>query len=254
MIALGAMAYFLVAPAIPTRAGQLPDIRGLSFVDPFQGVEFLAGTVPGFGFRTDPLVNPTAPTTFVLIPSTFDVTADPAAANDPTRIQIGMRLITDAVDPPLAYVPLALTGTYDQTTGAINVSGGSVGTFLNNRGPDPFGLFPGTNLFEQLTDPTENLHGVVSVSGGAITITGADSAVTPGDPGNNSFASANLLWIPLGSSNPNDAVFSVAGENPTGALYDWSATSVPEPSSMILMLSGLAASSVGWKLRRARTA
>ena len=43
-LALVAMAYFLVVPAIPARAGgQLPDIRGLSFVDPFQGVEFFAG-------------------------------------------------------------------------------------------------------------------------------------------------------------------------------------------------------------------
>ena len=91
----------------------------------------------------------------------------------------------------------------------------------------------------------ESLHGVVSVSGGGITITGTDPAVTPGDPGNISFASANLLWIPLGSSDPNDAVYSVGVENPTGAIYNWTAASVPEPGSMVLMLSGLAASFFG---------
>jgi phospholipase/lecithinase/hemolysin len=32
------------------------------------------------------------------------------------------------------------------------------------------------------------------------------------------------------------------------------ASMVPEPSSIVLMLSGLAAWSVGWKLRRSRTA
>ncbi len=251
--ALMTMAYFVVVPAISARAGSLPDIRGLSFVYPFQGVEFFAGTVPGFGFVTDPLADPTAPQTFIpTIPSTFDVTADPTAPNDPSRIQIDTRFIT-TIDP-LVYVPLTLTGTYDQTTGAISVSGGATGTFLNNRGPDPFGLFPGTNLFEQLTDPMESLHGVVSVSGGGITITGTDPAVTPGDPGNISFASANLLWIPIGSTNPNDAVYSVAVDNPTGAIYDWTAQSVPEPGSIVLMLSGLAASFVGCKLRRSRTA
>jgi hypothetical protein len=252
-LALLTMACFLVVPAVPARAGgQLPDIRGLSFVYPFQGVEFFAGTVPGFGFLTDPLADPTSPQTFIpTIPSTFDVTADPAAPNDPSRIQIDTRLFT-TIDP-LVDVPLTLTGTYNQTTGAISVSGGSSGTFLNNRGPDPFGLFPGTNLFEQLTDPMESLHGVVSVSGGQITITGTDPVVTPGDPGNISFASANLLWIPTGSTNPNDAVYSVGVQNPTGAIYNWSATSVPEPGSMVLVLSGLAASFVGWKLRQGRT-
>jgi hypothetical protein len=251
-LALVAMAYFLVVPAIPARAGQLPDIRGLSFAYPFQGVEFFAGTVPGFGNLTDPLTDPTAPQTFIpSIPHTFDVTADPAAPNDPSRIQIDTRLIT-TIDP-LVDVPLTLTGTYNQTTGAISVSGGATGTFLNNRGPDPFGLFPGTNLFEQFTNPTESLHGVVNVSGTGITITGTDPVVTPGDPGNISFASANLLWIPTGSINPNDAVFSVGVQNPTGAIYNWSATSVPEPGSMVLMLSGLAAAFVGWKLRRGRT-
>ena len=92
------------------------------------------------------------------------------------------------------------------------------------------------------------------MSGGEITITGTDPVVTPGDPGNISFASANLLWIPVGSTDPNDAVFSAAVGNPTGALYNWSATAVPEPGSMVLMLSGLAASTVGWKLRRGRSA
>ena len=139
-LALVAMAYFAVVPAISARAGQLPDIRGLSFVDPFQGVEFFAGTVPGFGYITDPLTDPTTPAAFnPTIPSTFDVTADPAAPNDPSRIQIDTRLITDIVDAPLVYVPLTLTGTYDQTTGAISVSGGATGTFLNNHGPDPSG-------------------------------------------------------------------------------------------------------------------
>jgi hypothetical protein len=250
-----AVAFVLVVPAVSARAGQLPDIRGLSFVDPFQGVEFLAGTVPGFGFLTDPLTDPTAPAAFnPTIPSTFDVTADPAAPSDPSRIQIDTRLITDVSDAPLVYVPLTLTGTYDQATGALSVSGGAAGTFLNNRGPDPLGLFPGTNLFLQLTNPMESLHGIVSVSGGEITITGTDPVVTPGDPGNISFASANLLWIPMGSTDPNDAVFSAAVGNPTGALYNWSATAVPEPASLALMLSGLVVSAVGWKLCRGRTA
>ena len=215
-LALATMAYFLVVPAISARAGQLPDIRGLSFDSPFQGVEFFAGTVPGFGNLTDPLNDPTAPQTFIpSIPHTFDVIADPAAPSDPSRIQIDTRFFTTF--DPLVDVPLTLTGTYNQTTGAISVSGGATGTFLNNRGPDPLGLFPGTNLFEQFTNPTENLHGVVSVSGGAITITGTDPVVIPGDPGNISFSSASLLWIPTDSINPNDAVFSVGVQNPTGA-------------------------------------
>jgi len=153
---------------------------------------------------------------------------------------------------PLGRDPGQPDATYNQTTGAISVSGGAIGTFLNKTGPGPFRLFPGTLLYEQVTNPMESLHGVASVSGGEITITGTDPAVTPGDPGTISLASANLLWIPIGSSDPNNAVFSVAVENPTGAIYDWSA-SVPEPNSTVLMLSGLAASSVGWRLRRGRT-
>ena len=75
----------------------------------------------------------------------------------------------------------------------------------------------------------ESLHGVVSVSGNGITITGTDPVVTPGDPGNISFASANLLWIPVGSTDPNDAVFSAAVDNPTGALYNWRQRPFPSP-------------------------
>jgi PEP-CTERM motif len=254
-LALVAIAYFLVVPGISVRAGQLPDIRGLSFVDPFQGVTFFAGDVAGFGSLTYPLTDPTAPTAFnPTIPSTFDVTADPAAPNDPSHIQIDTRLTTDIGDGPVVYVPLTLTGTYDQTTGALSASGGATGTFLDKLGTDFSGLFPGTFVYFQVTNPRESLHGLVSVSGNAITITGTDPVVTPGDPGNISFASGNLLWIPVGSTDPNDAVFSAAVHNPTGAIYNWSATSVPEPGSMVLMLSGLAASSVGWKLRRGRSA
>ena len=255
-LAILVMAYFLVVPAISARAGgQLPDIRGLSFVDPFQGVTFFAGDVAGFGNLTYPLTDPTAPAVFnPTIPSTFDVTADPAAPIDPSRIQIDTRLTTDIGDGPVVYVPLTLTGTYDQTTGAISVSGGATGTFLDKLGTDFTGSFPGTYVYLQATNPTESLHGVVSESGGVITITGTDPVVTPGDPGNISFASANLLWIPVGSTDPNDAVFSAAVADPTGALYNWSATSVPEPSSMVLMLGGLAASFLGWKLRRGRSA
>jgi hypothetical protein len=252
--ALAALAYILVFTAIPAAAGgQLPDIRGLSFVDPFQGVTFFAGDVAGFGGLTYPLTDPTALQTFdPTIPSTFDVTADPAALNDPSRIQINTRLSTDLGDGPVVDVPLTLTGTYDQTTGALSVSGGATGTFLDKLGTDFTGFFPGTYVYIQVTNPMESLHGVVSVSGAGITITGTDPAVTPGDPGNISFASANLLWIPVGSTDPNDAVFSAAVNNPTGALYDWSATSVPEPGSIVLMVSGLSAISVGWKLRRGR--
>ena len=65
-LALMAVAYFVVAPAISARAGQLPDIRGLSFIDPFQGVEFFAGTVPGFGFITDPLMTRRLPQPSIL--------------------------------------------------------------------------------------------------------------------------------------------------------------------------------------------
>ena len=66
-LALLAIAYFLVVPATPARAGgQLPDIRGLSFVYPFQGVTFFAGTSPGSG--TSPTHSPTRPLLKRLIP------------------------------------------------------------------------------------------------------------------------------------------------------------------------------------------
>ncbi len=251
-----AMAYFLVVPAISARAGGLlPDIRGLSFDDPFVAVSFFAGNVSGFGNLTYPLTDPTAPSTFdPTIPSTFDVTADPTAPTDPSRIQIDTRLRTDFPDGPLVYVPLTLTGTYNQTTGAISVSGGATGTFLDKLGTDFTGSLPGTYVYLQATNPMESLHGIVSASDGVITITGTDPMVTPGDPGNISFALANLLWIPMGSIDPNDAVFSAGVNNPTGAIYNWSATAVPEPSSMLLLLSGLGVASVGQKLRRGRTA
>ena len=80
-LALVALAYFLVVMAIPARAGQLPDIRGLSFVDPFQGVKFFAGTVPGFGNITYPLIDPTAPAAFnPTIPSHFRCDCRPGRA------------------------------------------------------------------------------------------------------------------------------------------------------------------------------
>jgi hypothetical protein len=251
-----AMAYFLVVPAISARAGGLlPDIRGLSFVDPFVGVTFFAGNVSGFGNLTYPLTDPTALSTFnPTIPSTFDVTADPTAPADPSRIQIDTRLTTDFGDGAIVDVPLKLTGTYNLTSGAISVTGGATGTFLDKLGTDFTGSFPGTFVYLQVTDPMESLHGVVSESGGVITIAGTDPVVTPGDPGNISFASANLLWIPMGSTNPNYAVFSAGVNDPTGAIYNWSATAVPEPSSMLLLLSGLGVASVGRKLRRGRTA
>lgn len=237
--ALIALASLVLLPAAPARAGLLPDIRGLSFDEPFQAVQFLAGNVSGFGFVTDPLTNPTSVQSFDPIPHTFDVEADPAVPNDPMRIQVETRLFTDTTPgDPLVYIPLTLTGTYDRTTGDISLSGGSTGTFLNDRGPDPFGLFPGTYLYEQLTDPMESLHGVVSVGGGGITITGTDPAVTPGNPGNITFASASLLWIPAGSTNPNDAVYSASVSDPTGATYNWTATAVPEPSTAAMLACG----------------
>jgi len=58
----------------------------------------------------------------------------------------------------------------------------------------------------------------------------------------------------VGSIEPNDAVFSVAVDNPPGAIYKWSATSVLKPSSMVVMQSGLGVWFVGRKVRRGRTA
>jgi hypothetical protein len=132
-----------------------------------------------------------------------------------------------------------LTGTYDRTTGAISVRGGNTGTFLNSRGPDPFGVAPGTFLFEQITNPTESLHGVLSVANGVLTITGTDPVVAPGSPGNIGFGSASLLWLSAGTIDPSQAVFRAPVQDPTGANYNWTASAVSEPSTGLLLLVGL---------------
>ena len=253
--AVMAIAYFLVVPPIPARAGQLPDIRGLSFIDPFQGVTFFAGDVSGFGNLTYPLTDPTTPGTFnPTIPSTFDVTADPTTPADPSRIQIDTRLTTDLGDGAVVERTPEIDRHLQSNERALSVSGGATGTFLDKLGTDPFGLFPGTFVYLQVTNPMESLHGVVSESGGVITIAGTDPVVSPGDPGNISFTSANLVWIPIGSIDPKDAVFSAVVDDPTGAIYNWSATSVPEPGSMLLLVSGLGVALLGRTLRRGRTA
>ena len=216
--------------AAPARADLLPDIRGLSFTSPFESHSFLGGIVPGFGPVTDPLVDPRALSPFDPIPHTFDVVADPAAPNDPARIQINTRLFYNP-DALTAPVLLTLLGTYDRNTGVLSASGGAIGTFLNDRGPDPFGVAPGTNLFEQLTNPMESLHGVVSVAPGQIVITGTDAVTPDGGPGNISFGAVNLLFIPSGSADPSQAVLTLPVLNPYGGIYDWRAVAaVPEPS------------------------
>ena len=181
------------------------------------------------------------------------MTADPAAPTDPSRIQIDTRLITDFGDGPLVDVPLTLTGTYNQTTGAISVSGGATGTFLNNLGPDPFGLFPGTYLFK-FTNPMESLHGVVSVSGTESRSPEPTQSSRPETLATSRSRRPTSSGFPRARST-RMMPSSVSGSmNPTGAIYNWSATSVPEPGSMVLVLSGLAGSFLGWKLRRGRTA
>src|SRR6185436_3561557 len=89
---------------------------------------------------------------------------------------------------PRGIVYLDLTGTYDRTTGALAVSGGTAGPVTWNFARNAVGTFPVPNdwhIWIQLSNISLSLNGVVALDENNLPfINGTDLVPPPGGPGN----------------------------------------------------------------------
>jgi hypothetical protein len=224
----------LACPTSSALAGLLPDIRGLNFdaaPGSFQGVQVLGGlvTIPGLGTTPFEDNSSRVATTFDPFPGispvpTFSVVADPGAPSDPTRIDIQTRFSYGSPTTPLNEI-LAwnLIGTYNQTTGAISVSGsksGPTGSILYDEGTfvNPFGNGQNFEGIIGFTSLTYSLHGTLTQGPKGLTIAGTDPVVPVGGPGNIGISGTTLVYFnPVGDFNVAHAL--ITGTAASGQAY-----------------------------------
>ncbi|MBC7834407.1 MAG: hypothetical protein H7Y88_04810 [Phycisphaerales bacterium] len=243
----------LLSPAALAQSPDrgLPDLRGITFLD-YHITDNVGGTISG-----NPIIANLVNDTLTPIPHTFTVDADPAFPLDPSRIILRTRLTSGSVGPggiidPNGIVYFDLPGTYNQTTGAFDVSGTAPGTTEWNLGTNDLGLFPvpaDWTVWARLTDPTLSLNGIVSIVNGNPFITGLNSTPSFPGPGNldPNTSLIDLFLLPPGLFDP---ALSPAPPIPVADPFygfSWTAA-IPAPSTAALL--GIPAALA---LRRRRT-